>query len=300
MPDPSDTNAAVCIVQELDGIAPFRGGVFVATMGALHEGHARIIEQAASMARSKAPRPPVVVSVFVNPTQFGESIDYDRYPRVLDVDAAICARAGADCVLAPSVEAVYPPGDTPPAPPLPRVATEPGLEDAYRLGHFAGVCQVIHRMFALLEPSVAIFGEKDWQQLRVIDAMTREQGLGVEIVGAPTVREADGLAMSSRNRFLVGDDRRRALAISRGLRAACEEATVGQAEHRMRSMIGDTGATLEYAVVRDAMTLEPIEPGRRRAELGRPARALVAARFGEVRLIDNIAWGDGAERGAFP
>ncbi len=278
-------------MQEIADLAPFRDGVFVATMGALHEGHAKLVEQAATIARARTPNAPVVVSVFVNPTQFGESIDYDRYPRIIETDAAICAKAGADCVFAPPVDLVYPPDDMPPVPPLPRVATEPGLEDRYRVGHFAGVCQVIHRMFALLAPSVAIFGEKDWQQLRVIDAMTREQNLGVEIVGAPTYREPDGLAMSSRNRFLVGEDRERALSISRALRSASEQPTAADAEATMRSIIESTGATLEYAVIRDAMTLEPIDPGQLRDSLDRPARALAAARFGEVRLIDNMPWG---------
>lgn len=286
-----DTNASPRIVTSIAELAPFQHGVFVATMGALHEGHAQLVERAASIAGERTPRPPVVVSVFVNPTQFGEAIDFDRYPRILAEDAALCASAGADCVFAPSVGAVYPPDDTPPVPRLPLVATAPGLEDRYRVGHFAGVCQVMHRMFGLLRPGVAIFGEKDWQQLRVIDAMSRELGLGVEVVGAPTVREADGLAMSSRNRFLAGADRERALSISRGLRAAGGCETAREAEAVMRSMIEAAGATVEYAVVRDAQTLGALNPGTRRAALDRPARSLAAARFGEVRLIDNMAWG---------
>ncbi|MCB9838866.1 MAG: pantoate--beta-alanine ligase [Phycisphaeraceae bacterium] len=287
----TNPNTRVRIVTGTDGLAAFQRGVFVATMGALHEGHAALIERAASIARDRAGRPPVVVSVFVNPTQFGEAIDYDRYPRIIETDAALCERAGAGCVFAPSVETVYPPDDMPPVPPLPRVATAPGLEDRYRVGHFAGVCQVIHRMFALLDPAVAIFGEKDWQQLKVIEAMNAEQGCGVEIVGAPTVREPDGLAMSSRNRFLVGEDRRRAVSISGALREAGRCATAGGAEALMKETIEGSGALLEYAVVRDAMTLEPIDPAARRESLTRPARVLAAARFGEVRLIDNMAWG---------
>lgn len=286
----ADANTSVRIVQGLDGLGPAQGGVFVATMGALHPGHGKLVEQAAAIARERSPKPPVVVSIFVNPTQFGEAIDYDRYPRILDTDAALCEAAGADVVFAPPVEAVYPPENEPPVPPLPRVATVPELEDKYRVGHFPGVCQVIHRMFALLQPCVAIFGEKDWQQLRVIDAMNREQGCGVEIVGAPTVREEDGLAMSSRNRFLVGEDREKARSISEGLRAAGEQPTVAEAEAVAKGIIEATGATLEYAVVRDAMTLEPLPPGMRRDSLERPARALAAARFGEVRLIDNMPW----------
>ena len=292
MPQPPRTSHDVRIVREIADLAPFHHGVFVATMGALHEGHAKLVEQAATIAHNRTPRPPVIVSVFVNPTQFGEAIDFDRYPRILEIDAAICERAGADCVFAPSADTVYPPEDTPPVPPLPRVATTPELEDKYRVGHFTGVCQVIHRMFDLCKPAVAIFGEKDWQQLCVIDAMSRELNLGVEIVGAPTAREPDGLAMSSRNRFLVGDDRKRALAISRGLQAANEQPTVATAQQTIRSTIEATGATLDYAVVRDAMTLEPLDPTQRRDALERPARALAAARFGEVRLIDNTPWGE--------
>jgi len=291
MPNPPDAKAAVRIVHDIADLAPFHQGVFVATMGALHEGHAKLVEQAATIAHARTPRIPVVVSVFVNPTQFGEAIDFDRYPRIIETDTALCDRAGADCVFAPTIETIYPPCGPTPVPPLPDVATRPALEDRFRVGHFAGVCQVIHRMFKLLKPAVAIFGEKDWQQLRVIDAMNREQNLGVEIVGAPTHREPDGLAMSSRNRFLVGEDRRRALSISRALRAASNQPTVALAETEMQTIIRSTGATLEYAVIRDATTLEPIDPDQRLDALARPARALAAARFGEVRLIDNMPWG---------
>jgi len=281
---------AVRIVRDIGDLDPLHRCVLVPTMGDLHAGHAALVEQAAGVARARCEATSVVVSVFVNPTQFGETIDYERYPRVLDRDAATCERAGADFVFAPHVTMMYPPGEEPPVPKLPRVATEPGLEDKYRVGHFPGVCQVIHRFFTLLNPVAAIFGEKDWQQLRVIDAMSREHDLGVEIIPGPTFREPDGLAMSSRNQHLVGDDRQRARSISLALRAASERATVAEAEAEMRGIIESSGARLEYAVVRDAQTLAPLDPERRRDDPAPPARALAAARFGEVRLIDNMPW----------
>jgi pantoate--beta-alanine ligase len=166
---------------------------------------------------------------------------------------------------------------------LPTVATDPGLEDAHRPGHFAGVCQVVLRLFRLLEPRAALFGEKDWQQLQVIAAMTREQGLPVRIVPHPTLRDPDGLAMSSRNRFLSAAERRAALAIPRALDRAAAAADPAEAEKVMADVLADSALRVEYAVVRDAETL---------AGLARRAgRALIAARSGTTRLIDNAPWG---------
>src|SRR5688572_25050071 len=190
-------------------LSRFAKGVFVPTMGALHEGHASLVRIAR---RPAAACQPVVVSIFVNPTQFGPNEDYTRYPRTLDADMALCKEAGADVIFAPAVEEMYPPGGVR-VPALPRVATEPGIEDAARPGHFEGVCQVVLRLFELVRPAAAVFGEKDWQQLQVVSAMTRAEGLPIRIVPGETVREADGLAMSSRNRFLTPDDRRRGLAL---------------------------------------------------------------------------------------
>ncbi len=266
---------------EASGLA---GGVVVPTMGALHEGHASLVRRARQIADERG-LPGVVVTVFVNPTQFNEQADFERYPRTLEADAEVCRAAGADLVFAPDVGEVYPPGRDVPVPPLPAVATEPGLEDAHRPGHFAGVCQVVKRLLELTKPSAAVFGEKDWQQLQVVRAMVAQEGMGVEIIGEPTVREADGLAMSSRNRFLRPEERGAALALSRALHAAGARATVEEAEEAMRRELAAAGVAqgVEYAVVRDAETLLAWRPGR-------PGRALIAARVGTVRLIDNDAW----------
>lgn len=260
------------------------GGVVVPTMGALHDGHATLIRRARAVADQRG-LPGVVVTVFVNPTQFNEKSDFERYPRTLDADAETCRAAGADVVFAPAVDEVYPPGREVAVPRLPAVATEPGLEDAHRPGHFAGVCQVVKRLFELTRPSAAVFGEKDWQQLQVVKAMVAQEGMGIEIIGEPTVREADGLAMSSRNRFLKPEERAAALALSRALRAAGLHETPERAEEAMHAELAAAGpgAATEYAVVRDAQTLLAWRPGR-------PGRALIAARVGAVRLIDNEVW----------
>jgi pantoate--beta-alanine ligase len=270
------------LVSTAAGLAPSFGGVFVPTMGALHEGHASLVRQARTLA---GPSGRVVVSVFVNPTQFNEASDFDRYPRTLDADMALCAGAGADAVFAPSVEEVYPAGGIR-TPALPRVATEPKLEDAARPGHFAGVVQVVHRLFELVQPRASIFGEKDWQQLQVVRAMVREAGMRVEIVPGTTVREADGLAMSSRNRFLSPIDRRRGLALSRGLRECQHAKDPAAAEKVLRAALASEGIDADYAVVRDAESLAPGAWDRTR-----PMRAVVAGRVGSVRLLDNMAWG---------
>jgi len=276
------TQRTLPVARTAEDLRVFAAGVLVPTMGGLHEGHATLVD----LARREADRrdgAPVVVSVFVNPRQFEEPHDYERYPRVLDEDAGVCAAHGADCVFAPTVEEVYPPGVSVADLPTPPVASEPGLEDQHRPGHLEGVCQVVHRLFQLARPAAAVFGEKDWQQLQLARALSRERGLGVQIIPAPTVREPDGLAMSSRNRFIRPEDRPRAGAISRALRESSEEATPTDAERRMRAILDEAGAKIDYAAVRDAETLlEPAPP--------RPARALIAARFGDVRLIDNMPW----------
>lgn len=256
--------------------------VFVPTMGALHAGHASLIERAAALAGDGGGRA-VVVSVFVNPTQFNERADFDRYPRPLLVDAEICRRAGATAVYAPTVGDVYPDGAPDPHTPLPPAATDPGLEDRSRPGHFAGVVRVVRRLFELVTPSQAVFGEKDWQQLQVVRQMTLALGMPIEIIPGSTVREPDGLAMSSRNVFLAAADRPKAVAISRALREAAGHRDPTAAERAMSASLSEAGVSPEYAVVRDAQTLGPVVPGR-------AARALIAARIGTVRLIDNSAW----------
>lgn len=271
------------LVHDEASLRPFLGGVLVPTMGALHRGHAALIERARSLADQAARRRPVVVWVFVNPAQFNDPVDFETYPRTLESDGAIAARAGADCVFAPPVETVYPPEATEVPVALPAVATNPGLEDAHRPGHFAGVCRVCSRMFDLTNPVLAVFGEKDWQQLQVVRAMVNAQRRPMKIVPHETVREPDGLALSSRNVRLSPEARARALALSRALRAAAVESRPEAAERAGHRALADAGVTPEYFAVRDAETLLAPLPGR-------PARALVAAKVGGVRLIDNAPW----------
>jgi pantoate--beta-alanine ligase len=255
-----------------------REAAFVPTMGALHAGHAALVRQAAATGE------PTIVSVFVNPTQFNDPADFARYPKTLDEDLEISRAAGAAAVWAPSVEDIYPDGPAAGVPPLPEVATRPGLEDAARPGHFAGVCQVVLRLFRVVRPRIAVFGEKDWQQLQVVSAMAeayRAREWMPTILPGPTVRDPDGLALSSRNRFLSPQDRAQGLAIIRALRAAALVDDPRAAEARMREVLAAAGITPDYAVVRDAETLLDPRPGR-------PVRRLIAARVGPVRLIDNL------------
>lgn len=261
------------------------GSVFVPTMGALHAGHASLVARAAREAASRGV--PCVVSVFVNPTQFNEAADFQRYPRTLEADAALARGAGAHVLWAPAPDDIYPPGSPIPVPPLPPVAREPALEDAARPGHFAGVAQVVARLFDLLRPGAAVFGEKDWQQFQLVRALVRQRADAIEIIGAPTIRESDGLAMSSRNRFLTEAERPRAAFVSKALREAACERSAARAEEVMRRILVQADLKVEYAAVRDAEHLTPIAPGR-------PGRALIAVRLGAIRLIDNMRWPGGA------
>jgi pantoate--beta-alanine ligase len=275
----------VDVFTSTSGLGRFAGNVLVPTMGALHAGHAALIKTAATLASDRSIAAGCVVTIFVNPTQFNEKSDFDRYPRTLDADLAICRDAGAAAVFAPVASVVYPPGRTIDTPPLPTAATRPGLEDRHRPGHFAGVCQVVNRLFDLTAPSIALFGEKDWQQLAVISGMTTQQGLPIEIRGVPTVREPSGLAMSSRNVFLSSEDRSRAVAISKALVAAGRERDPASGEKALARILAASSITPEYAVIRRADTLEPLTPDK-----PAPGRALIAARVGNVRLIDNGPW----------
>ena len=249
-------------------------------MGALHAGHASLFARAR---HEVGPEAPVVASIFVNPMQFAPGEDLDRYPRSFDADLEICAEQGVDIVFAPSVDEVYPGGE-------PQVRVDPGplgtiLEGKSRAGHFHGVLTVVAKLFGLVRPDVAVFGEKDYQQLTLVRRMVYDLCMGVEVVGAETVREPDGLALSSRNRYLEGDDLRwRAAAIARTLFAARNAAVhgadvaIGAARHELRHA---RGVDLEY--------LELTGPDLGPAPESGPARLLIAARVGPARLIDNVA-----------
>ena len=254
-------------------------------MGALHAGHASLIE------RAVRENDAAVVSIFVNPTQFGPDEDFAGYPRDEAADIALCDRFGVAMIFAPSVAEIYPEGDATRVQPGP-IADR--LEGAARPGHFAGVATVVAKLFAMIRPSVAYFGQKDFQQLRVIQMMTRDLCLGIRIVGCPIVREPDGLAMSSRNAYLSPDDRRKAVALSRGLFAARDDWTHGERDpaklcEGVRTRASGGGLSLEYLAVSDPITLD---------DLVRPAsRAVIslAARVGRARLIDNVLLGMSVE-----
>ena len=247
----------------------------VATMGALHEGHRSLVRVARGRAAS------VVVSVFVNPTQFGPGEDFDRYPRTWDDDLTALREEGADLVFHPGVDDVYPPAAA-------GVTVDPGplggvLEGAVRPGHFTGVLTVVAKLFGLVRPDVALFGEKDYQQLTLIRAMARELSLGVEVLGVPTVREPDGLALSSRNRYLDPAQRTAATALSRALRAGAAAGAQGA-----DAVLGAARAELAAQPSLRPDYLALTDPDLGPAPAAGPARLLVAARAGTTRLIDNM------------
>lgn len=268
------------IVSDIASLAAFADAHLVPTMGALHAGHAALIGAARADAGDGAP---VVVSVFVNPAQFNEKADFDAYPRTLETDAAFCERLGVEAIFAPSVEAMYPAGELERGVELPPVATEPGLEDAFRPGHFEGVYRVCRRLFEVTGARRAYFGEKDWQQLQLVRALVEREGLATAIVGVPTVREGDGLALSSRNVHLRGEDRVRARALSRALVEAGRFGDPGEGEAAGLRVLRAGGIEPEYLAVRDDATLGPVRAGG-------DARVLVAAKVGVTRLIDNAPW----------
>ncbi len=256
---------------------------FVPTMGALHDGHASLLR----VAREQVVDGPVVASVFVNPLQFGPTEDLARYPRTLDADLEVCEREGVDVVFAPALEEVYPGWPT-----QPQVTVEPGplasmLEGRTRPGHFRGVLTVVAKLFGLVRPDLAVFGQKDYQQLVLVRRMVEDLCLRVEIVGGETQREPDGLALSSRNRYLDTDQRLEAVALSRALRAAQVDgergvdAALGAARAALRAT---HGVDLDYLVITDP------ELGElpRDVPAGTEARILVAAKVGSTRLIDNL------------
>jgi pantoate--beta-alanine ligase len=252
---------------------------FVPTMGALHPGHLSLVR----LAREHASK--VVASVFVNPAQFGPNEDFNRYPRQPEKDAAMLETAGCDLTFLPAVETIYPPGNATFVEP---VGAAEGLEGACRPGHFRGVATVVCALFNLVRADVAVFGEKDAQQLAVIRQMVRDLHLPVEIVPAPTIREVDGLAMSSRNAYLSVEERRAATVLHRALRAA--ETAVSQGERRgdavrerLREVLNtEPLAHVEYAEVVSADSFQPVETLSGRLVLP------LAVRIGGTRLIDNI------------
>jgi pantoate--beta-alanine ligase len=257
------------------------GGLTVAlvpTMGALHEGHLALVAE--SRRRAAA----VIVSVFVNPIQFDRAGDFDRYPRALDDDLAACRAAGVDAVYAPSATAMYRPGFQTRVVPG---ALADSLEGAMRPGHFEGVTTVVAKLLSATIPDIAVFGQKDYQQLAIVRRMVADLDLGVEIVGVPTVREPDGLARSSRNVRLSEEDRAAAAVIPLALRAAavaCEEGERDAAQLRAiasERLDREPLAKPEYVAVVDTVTLEPL------TTVDRPAVILTAVWFGDVRLIDN-------------
>jgi pantoate--beta-alanine ligase len=246
----------------------------VPTMGALHEGHRELMRRARSI-----PGSTTVVSLFVNPRQFGPHEDFDRYPRAFDADLEMCREEGVELVFAPEVDAMYPPGFSTTIDPGPLGAE---LEGAARPGHFAGVLTVVNKLFAIVAPDVAFFGEKDYQQLTLVRRMVRDLDIDVHIVGVPTVREEDGLARSSRNVYLDADARRAAVAISAALAAGRFAG-----EHGPGAVVAAAREVLDAEPALDVDYVELRDPDFGPApEIG-PARLLIAARAGITRLIDN-------------
>ncbi|WP_017623138.1 pantoate--beta-alanine ligase [Nocardiopsis chromatogenes] len=277
--------AAPVVARTPEELARIRAGLgrtaLVPTMGALHSGHRGLI--AAARERAEA----VVVSVFVNPLQFGPGEDYERYPRAFDDDLRACAEEGVDVVYAPGVETMYPGEQI--------VTVDPGpigdvLEGASRPGHFRGVLTVVAKLFHMVRPDVAVFGQKDAQQLAAIRRMVRDLAFGITVVGVPTVRDHDGLATSSRNVYLSEDERASALALSRALLSGADASVtgpvgiLGAAREVLDAAAADTvPVELDYLALVDAHTFAEVPPDHRGE-----AVLLVAARVGSTRLIDNV------------
>ncbi|HEY0013778.1 MAG TPA: pantoate--beta-alanine ligase [Allosphingosinicella sp.] len=252
---------------------------FVPTMGALHAGHMALVEEGRRHARH------VVASIFVNPTQFGPDEDLARYPRREAGDAKMLEDAGCEILWAPDAATMYPDG---PEISVRAGSAAEGLDGDSRPGHFDGVATVVARLFEAVEPDVALFGEKDYQQLLVIRQMVEAEGLDVRIVAVPTQRDADGLALSSRNLYLTEEERRAARALPRALGEAAQaiaegKASAADAVAKAKDALGRAGfAPVDYVELRDAETLAPVESAER------PARLLAAAWLGTTRLIDNL------------
>ena len=273
------------VLRTVDEVRAWRTGAgrvgLVPTMGALHAGHASLVD------RSVAEMDATIASIFVNPTQFGPHEDFAAYPRREADDLALLEAHRCDAAFVPSVAEVYPPGDATRVDPGPIAAP---LEGAARPGHFIGVATVVTKLFAITTPDVGYFGQKDYQQLRVLQTVARDLRLGVRVAGCPIVRDGDGLALSSRNAYLSPEERREALALSRGLFAARSlwergERDPDRLRGAVRAALGSPAVRPEYVSAADPLTL---------AELAAPAERAVlslAARVGKARLIDNVLLG---------
>jgi len=275
----------VKLLRSVSEVRTWRAGAgrvgLVPTMGALHAGHMSLVERAVRETDA------AVASIFVNPTQFGPSEDFAAYPRREADDIALLEKHACAVAFVPPVAEIYPPGDATRVTPGPIAAP---LEGAARPGHFVGVATVVAKLLAIVRPDIAFFGQKDFQQLRVLQTVARDLRLGADVVGCPIVREPDGLAMSSRNAYLTPEQRRDAVALSRGLFAARELWDRGEHDprvlrERVRELAASDNVVVEYVSVADPLTL---------AELDTPADAAVislAARVGRARLIDNVLLG---------
>ena len=270
----ADTRAAVTALR---GTGKSIG--FVPTMGFLHDGHLSLV------ARAQAECGTTVVSIFVNPTQFGEAADLSAYPRNESGDLALLEQAGVDVVFLPNVDTMYPAGDETVVETT-RLANI--LHGQVRPGHFRGVASVVTRLFNIVQPDVAVFGEKDYQQLQVIRQMVRDLHMPVRIIGGPTVREADGLAMSSRNVRLSAEDRAAAIVLNRALTAAQDHAhRPGATVDDLRTIITDTIAAEPRATLRglDSVTAERLHPIT--GPLSTPVAIMISVQFGDILLIDQ-------------
>lgn len=279
--NPMVVRAVPALRRALEGLRARKASVaLVPTMGALHEGHVSLVRQA----RKRAAK--VVVSIFVNPTQFAPTEDFGSYPRTWKADVEKLAAERVELIWHPDVKTMYPEGfATRISPEGPAVA---GLEDRFRPHFFGGVATVVGKLFTQVRPDFAVFGEKDFQQLRVVTQMARDLDLGVKVIGSKTVRERDGLAMSSRNVYLTAEQRRVAPTLYKAMKASAARIRAGEeiaaALAAGEEMIRSAGFALDYLEARHAETLAPI------ASLGEgPIRMLVAAKLGTTRLIDNIA-----------